>query len=82
MRLWHHPPKIVVWATLDKPKYFIWQKETHQIMTCHHWRFDTGWWRLRRSWRDYFKVTTDTGLLALISHDLVIDTWYMEKLYD
>ncbi len=35
-----------------------------------------------RLWHEYFKLTTDTGLLVVVYHDLVDGTWYMQRLYD
>jgi hypothetical protein len=39
------------------------------------------WWRegIRR---DYFKLTTTTGLLVVIFHDLDTGDWYLQRLYD
>ena len=33
------------------------------------WRVDAGWWQ-RRIWREYFQLTTKSGLLLLIYHDV------------
>jgi hypothetical protein len=32
--------------------------------------------------RDYFKLTTTTGLLVIIYHDLIHDAWFLQRLYD
>lgn len=81
-RLWHKPAKIVVILSQDIPYCFIWQSKQHQILLiAQQWRFDVGWWRVRL-WRDYYRVTTDTGLLVLIYHNLLSDTWFLERLYD
>ena len=40
-----------------------------------------GWWR-RRVWREYFTLTTHTGLLVLIYHDVRDDSWRLQRVYD
>jgi hypothetical protein len=45
------------------------------------WRADTDWWR-GRIWREHFKVASKSGLLAVIYHDLLTDTWYIQQIYD
>jgi hypothetical protein len=61
---------------------FEWNSQRHPIETClNHWRVDTQWWQLHRR-RDHFKVTTTTGLLLILSHNLVDDQWYLQRLYD
>jgi hypothetical protein len=45
---------------------FRWRRRTHPVeQTANYWRIDANWWD-DRVWREYFKVTTDTGLLVLI----------------
>ncbi len=39
------------------------------------------WWRVR-IWREYFKLTTGTGLLVVIYRDLLSGAWYLQRLYD
>lgn len=64
------------------PIYFIWGDKAHTAQSiANRWRVDVNWWRLRL-WRDYFKLTTDTGLLVIVYRDLVDGTWYMQRLYD
>ena len=37
----------------------------------------------RRSiWREYVKVTTDTGLLCLLYRDLHAGGWFLARVYD
>jgi len=33
-------------------------------------------------WREYFKLTTQTGLLVVIYLDLLNGKWYLQRLYD
>jgi hypothetical protein len=33
-------------------------------------------------WREYVKVTTDTGLLCLLYHDLIQSGWFLARVYD
>ncbi|MFN2222246.1 MAG: DUF6504 family protein [Candidatus Promineifilaceae bacterium] len=65
-----------------RPDSFTWQNRTHQIdEITREWRVDVDWWR-GRVWRDYFKLSTDTGLLVIIYQDLVSGEWYLQRLYD
>jgi hypothetical protein len=64
------------------PLRFTWTGRTHTVQQiANQWRVDVNWWQLRL-WRDYFKLTTDTGLLVIVYHDLVEDAWYVQRLYD
>jgi hypothetical protein len=65
-----------------RPVNFAWQNQTHRVdEITREWRVDIDWWR-GRVWRDYFKVSTDTGLLVIIFQDLVSGEWYLQRLYD
>ena len=64
------------------PKHFQWQGRIHKVQeVANNWRVDFGWWRLR-IWRDYFKLQTTNGLLVIIYHDLITDSWYLQTIYD
>ena len=64
------------------PLRFTWAGRVHTVQrVAHQWRVAVTWWQLRL-WRDYFKLTTDTGLLVIVYHDLVEDAWYVQRLYD
>lgn len=82
-RLW--PEGIPIAVSLDSaemPNRFSWQGQIHPIAeVCKHWRVKVDWWR-DPAWRDYFKVTTKTGLLVVIYHDLQTKMWYLQRLYD
>jgi hypothetical protein len=65
-----------------RPAGFIWQGQAHQVdEITREWRVDIDWWR-GRVWRAYFKLNTDTGLLAIIYQDLLSGEWYLQRLYD
>ena len=64
------------------PQAFTWQGQTHRVQQLSkRWRIDQGWWE-QRIWREYFKVTTQTGLLVIIYRDLLTGEWYLQRLYD
>jgi hypothetical protein len=64
------------------PQAFTWQERTHRVQQiAKRWREDQGWWQ-RRIWREYFKLSTHTGLLVIIYHDLLTGQWYLQRLYD
>jgi len=67
---------------VSSPIRFTWAGRTHNVKTvANRWRVDANWWRLRL-WHEYFKLTTDTGLLVVVYHDLVDGEWYLQRLYD
>jgi hypothetical protein len=68
----------------EPPSGFHWQQEPHHILeVCNRWRVHARWWEGDRAvWREYFKVTTDSGLLCLIYHDLQSGNWYLSRIYD
>jgi hypothetical protein len=64
------------------PVCLTWRGETHPVeQIANHWRLDMGWWHFRL-WRDYYKLTTVTGLLVEVYSNRVDDAWYVQRLYD
>ena len=82
-RLWSDGVLIQVVDNGDgKPQRLIWQGRRHAVAgITRRWRVQSDWWR-EAVWRDYFKLTTDTGLLLILFHDLRSDEWYLQRLYD
>ncbi|MCC7209329.1 MAG: hypothetical protein IT323_18610 [Anaerolineae bacterium] len=67
---------------LDMPHQFTWQGRVHPVQgIANYWRVDEDWWR-GRICRNYFKLYTRTGLLAVLFKDLLNGRWYLERLYD
>lgn len=61
---------------------FTWAQQRHHVaQLAQQWRVDVGWWR-RRVWRAYYKLSTDSGLLVVIYHELPDGGWYLQRLYD
>ena len=66
----------------DLPIEFMWNAQRHVVEgIADQWRIDEDWWQ-QRLWRDYFKITTTSGYLLLIYHDLVGGNWYLQRVYD
>jgi hypothetical protein len=64
------------------PTSFTWQGQTHTVAhITREWRVDIDWWR-ERTWRAFYKLNTDTGLLVIIFQDLLTNQWYFLRLYD
>jgi len=77
--------RLQVGVTDEKPPSgFDWQQEPHRILEiCNRWRVHARWWEGGQAvWREYFKVTTDRGLLCLIYHDLQSGDWFLSRVYD
>lgn len=82
-RLWPEGDVIEVMSDEESfPRRLVWQSQTHTINhITRHWRVKSDWWD-EPLWRDYFKLTTDSGLLLIIFHDLLNEQWYLQRLYD
>jgi hypothetical protein len=64
------------------PVRIQWEGQLHPIdRIAYSWRVDDEWWK-KRVFRDHYKVTTTTGYLLIITHDLASDTWAITRLYD
>jgi hypothetical protein len=75
-------PIVVVSDATRTPRGFTWRGRTHRVQgIAKRWRVDVEWWR-RRVWREYFKLTTQTGLLVILYQDLLTGRWYLQRLYD
>ncbi len=83
-RLWPEGTPIVVFQNgSDVPDRITWQGQTHPVSEiAKRWRVSAEWWRGEPVARDYFKLTTTTGLLLIIYRDLQTDTWHLQRLYD
>lgn len=65
-----------------EPLRLTWEGDCHQIdAISDKWRVDQGWWE-KHHIRDYFKLTTTSGFLLVVYHDLIRDQWYLQRLYD
>ena len=82
-RLWPEGVLITVRADyLAAPRFVTWQGAVHPVeKIAKRWRVDQGWWQ-NRVWREYFKLTTKTGLLVIVYRDLLTGEWYLQRLYD
>ena len=75
-------PIVVTTDDLATPIAFTWDAHRHAVeQIVDRWRVDAGWWQ-RRVWREYFQLTTKSGLLLLIYHDVRAGEWRVQRLYD
>jgi len=83
-RLWPDGEPVEAWGEGMLPTGFDWKGETHHVLeVCNRWRVHTRWWGPNEViWREYLKVTTDTGLLCLLYRDLLSSDWFLTRLYD
>lgn len=64
------------------PEYVVWHEVRHHIThIAKQWRIDDAWWK-KRIFRDYYKVTTDTGFLMLLYRNVETGDWYIQRAYD
>jgi hypothetical protein len=90
--LWPEGEPVAVWGEAGTPDGFEWAGRAHRLLeVCNRWRVHTRWWEPEEAvWREYLKVTTDTGLLCLIYRDLLSEpvpsssreNWFLARLYD
>jgi hypothetical protein len=65
-----------------QPCLFVWRKQPHMVdQITNSWRIDTEWWQEQVA-REYFEVTTPTGLWVVMFRDCLRDSWFMQRLYD
>jgi hypothetical protein len=83
-RLWPKGEPIQIWGDRDAPTGFSWQGTPHRIKAvCNRWQVHTRWWEPDEAlWREYWKVTTDQGVLCLLCHDLLGGGWFLSRIYD
>jgi hypothetical protein len=83
-RLWPEGEPVAAWGGKGTPEGFAWQGVSHHILdVCNRWRIHTRWWEPGEAiWREYLKVITDTGLLCLLYRDLLLDGWFLARVYD
>ena len=75
-------PITVTCDSLATPRAFTWSGHRHAVnRVVERWRVGDGWWH-RRIWREYFTLTTSTGLLVEIYHDVRTHAWRLQRLYD
>ncbi len=66
-----------------QPGQFFWQWRWHPISdVLYRWRVHTHWWTDHEVWRDYWEVTTATGLLCTLYYDRLLEAWYLERVYE
>ena len=64
------------------PAHIVWNGQTHPVSRVTRvWRIDIFWWRGQVQ-RDYYKLTTASGLLAEIYYDHVRNSWFLQRVYD
>ena len=96
-RLWPAGEPLQTWGSRETPSGFAWHGSSHAIQEVYNrWRVHTNWWQpsseptagLQVShpavavWREYLKVTTDTGLLCLLYRQLPAGDWFLARVYD
>jgi hypothetical protein len=81
-RLWAIGTEITTQDADTGPYGFTWTGRMYKTArVCNAWRAHTGWWQ-QEVWRDYFKLQTEDGLLCTVYHDLLLDRWYLARIYD
>ena len=80
---WSSGQQIKAQVDGEEPLAFRWERRKHRVCDVSvHWRIHTNWWTMTEVWRDYWEVTTDSGLLCVLYRDLLQDVWHLERLYE
>jgi urease alpha subunit len=74
---------VEVQASDESPLGFRWNRRRHRVLDVSaRWRIHTDWWTESEVWRDYWEVTTDTGLLCILFRDLLNESWFLERVLE
>jgi hypothetical protein len=65
------------------PVSIVWQGRSHVVeQISNTYRVDIGWWTQNHICRDYFMLTTQSGLFMIIYRDRLTGKWMLEQSYD
>ena len=64
------------------PDRFTWDGQTYRVaQITNEWEVNQLWWS-GHIHRNYYKLTTQNGFLAIIYMDLLTDRWYLQRLFN
>jgi hypothetical protein len=66
-----------------QPCRIVWEGQVWEtVQVADSWRVDEDWWD-GRVWREYFRCELILKqLMILVYHDLRIEAWYLQRVYD
>lgn len=65
-----------------QPRALRWRGVEHAVeQVLDRWRVNTGWWDDAPVSREYFTLTTTSGLLLTIFRDLASHEWKLQQVY-
>lgn len=82
--LWAEPRTLDVDTDDGRPLRlrFGWEQRHHEVAALNrHWRVHLDWWTSCELRRSYWEIVTDSGLLCVIYHDLIVGGWFLERIY-
>lgn len=80
-RLWQDGKALQVRTDDNLPTAIHWRDVWYTVQhIALHWQIDVNWWQAR-IYRDYYKVLAD-GMVLVIYHDLIANTWAVQRIYD
>ena len=80
---WIPGQPIQVRCNEDEPQAFRWERRWHRVQDVSaRWRVHTLWWMEDEVCRDYWEVTTDSGLLCVLYRDMLSEAWHLERIYE
>ena len=63
-----------------RPGTFRWKNQTFRVEGIGaYWRTQRKWWTGDDTWRDYWQVTAQDGLMAWLFYDQQKSEWYLER---
>lgn len=65
-----------------EPSFFFLDGKKERIkFISKKWRIRREWWR-KETYREYFQIETEKGVLCEIYRDLKKNRWFIERIYD
>lgn len=84
-RLWREGhPITVTFNRQGLPVFFVWQEHTYAVeRILQAWDIVSDWWSEEGEIeREYYAVTTTTGLLCVLFFDRMDQIWRLTRVYD
>ena len=80
-RLLAPPTPVILTLNADGTPAFISGAWSGAVDPIARWKVETEWWS-QAAVREYWKVLLNNSILCELYHDLSLDEWFVERIYD
>ena len=80
-RLLAPPTPVILTFNADGTPAFISGAWSGAVDPIARWKVETEWWS-QAAVREYWKVLLNNSILCELYHDLSLDEWFVERIYD